>query len=382
MAVEHGNYARSVISLHVGFALTGVGTTLLGCILPALNIAWHLDDRSAGILFASQFAGSASGALLVGKDFFRSVLRGYALLIPSAVLLTFCSGFTEILLFLTFGLGLGLTMTATSMLIGSAALPNRGAALSVLNAVWGVGAAVSPLIAATWVSRWPPLNLFLVLAVALILTFFFIRKIRTVFTHQDDDTAQRASEPLQLRLLSLFAVIGFLYVGTETSISGWMMTYVGRLPISGKMWAPIATSCFWIVLLCGRTVVPMVGRWLSEAQLLTESLIAAFLCTALLLLSRVPLAIVVSASLAGLMLAPIFPLALAKVLRLAQGSPATKVVFAISGLGGAALPWITGELSAHTGSLRIGLLVPVFALGTMIILNRISSTSPALRHQN
>jgi MFS transporter, FHS family, glucose/mannose:H+ symporter len=204
------------------------------------------------------------------------------------------------------------------------------------------------------------------------LTFFFIRKIRTVFTHQDDDTAQRASEPLQLRLLPLFAVIGFLYVGTETSISGWMMTYVGRLPISSRMWAPIATSCFWIALLCGRTLVPLVGRRLSEAQLLTKSLIAAFLCTALLLLSRVPLAIVISASLAGLMLAPIFPLALAKVLRLTHGSPATKVVFATSGLGGAALPWITGEFSAHTGSLRIGLLVPVFALGTMIILNRIS----------
>ena len=382
MVVERENYARSVISLHVGFALTGVGTTLLGCILPALNIAWHLDDRSAGILFASQFAGSASGALFVGKDFFRSLVRGYLLLITSAILLTFFSGFVEVLLFLIFGLGLGLTMTATSMLIGSAPLPNRGAALSVLNAVWGLGAAISPLIAATWVSRWPPLKLFLVLAVALMLTSFFVRKARTVFVGHAEDAAQSTSEPFQLRLLSVFAVIGFLYVGTETSISGWMMTYVGRLPISSKMWAPIATSCFWIALLCGRTLVPLVGRWLSEAQLLTQSLIAAFLCTALLLLSRVPLAIVVSASLAGLMLAPIFPLALAKVLRLAQGSPATKVVFAISGLGGAALPWITGELSAHTGSLRIGLLVPVFALATMIIFNRIIGTSPALRHQN
>lgn len=382
MAVEHGDYARSLVWLHPGFALTGVGTTLLGCILPALSIAWHLDDRSAGILFASQFAGSASGALLVGKDFFRSLVRGYLLLIPGAILLTFFSGFIEILPFLIFGLGLGLTMTATSMLIGSAPLPNRGAALSVLNAIWGVGAAVSPLLATVWVKQWPAPTLFLVFAIAVMLTFLFVRKPATAFSRHVEDAAQNAGEPRQLRLLSLFAVIGFLYVGTETSISGWMMTYVGRLPISSKMWAPIATSCFWVALLCGRTLVPIVVRWLSEAQLLTASLTGALLCSALLLLSRGPLAIVLSASLAGFMLAPIFPLALAKVLRLAEGSPRTKVVFAISGLGGAALPWITGELSARTGSLRIGLVVPVFALATMIILNRVGSTLPRLRHQN
>lgn len=261
------------------------------------------------------------------------------------------------------------------MLIGSAPLPNRGAALSVLNAAWGVGAAASPLIATVWTKRWPAPTVFIVLAVATMLTFFFVRKPATAFVGDLEDAAQTANEPRQLRLLALFAVIGFLYVGTETSMSGWMMTYVGRLPVSSKMGAPIATSCFWVALLCGRTLVPMVVRWLSEAQLLTASLIGALLSSALLLLSRIPLAIVLSATLAGFMLAPIFPLAMAKVLKLAEGSPTTKVVFAISGLGGAVLPWITGELSAHTGSLRIGLLVPVFALGTMIILNRISSTS-------
>jgi FHS family glucose/mannose:H+ symporter-like MFS transporter len=72
-------------------------------------------------------------------------------------------------------------------------------------------------------------------------------------------------------------------------------------------------------------------------------------------------------------LAPIFPLCLAKVLKLTHNSPDSKWIFAISGLGGAVLPWITGELSAHTGSLRIGLLVPVFALGAMMILDRLSS---------
>src|SRR5438105_4439598 len=102
MAVEHRKRARSLLWLYVGFALTGVGTTLFGCILPALNLAWHLDDRTAGILFAAQFAGSASGALLVSKNFFRSLVRGYLLLIAGAVCVAFLPGFMEVSSFLAF----------------------------------------------------------------------------------------------------------------------------------------------------------------------------------------------------------------------------------------------------------------------------------------
>jgi FHS family glucose/mannose:H+ symporter-like MFS transporter len=373
MPGERRSRAQPVAWLYVGCALTGVGTTLLGCILPTLHTSWHLDDRRAGILFASQFTGSALGALLVRSDFFRSLMGGYFLLIASAVSLTFFTGSVEALLFLAFGLGLGLTMTATSMLVGRTFLGNRGAALSVLNAVWGIGAALTPLIASLWVGCWPPTYLFLILAAVLTVTFLLIGKNRATFVGGARNAALDASGRTQLKLISMIAVISFLYVGTEVSVSGWMMTYVGRLPISSKAWAPIAASCFWVAVICGRTLVPAIVRWLSEAQLLTSSLTMAFIGILLLLLSNVPPAIVLSATLAGLALAPIFPLCLAKVLKLTHDSPDSKWIFAISGLGGAVLPWITGELSTHSGSLRIGLLVPVFALGTMMILDRLSS---------
>jgi MFS transporter, FHS family, glucose/mannose:H+ symporter len=112
--------------LHLGIALTGIGTTLLGCILPTLSTIWHMNDSRAGILFAAQFSGSAFGALLVGEDFFGSLMRGYLLLIASAVSLLLSSGLFQVILFLSFGLGLGLTMTATSILICSMYSGKRG----------------------------------------------------------------------------------------------------------------------------------------------------------------------------------------------------------------------------------------------------------------
>ncbi|HTC94932.1 MAG TPA: MFS transporter [Terriglobales bacterium] len=375
MQRERKARVQPVTWLRAGFALTGAGTTLFGCILPALNLNWHLDDRHAGILFAAQFTGAALGALLVRNDFFRSLVSGYLALIVSAALITFFPRNAEVLLFLAFGVSLGLTMTATSMLVGSTYPNNRGAALSVLNAFWGLGAALSPAIASLWVRLWPPAYLFLVLAAALMVTFLLITTNRTALTRKQGGAGQGSSGRRSLKLVSIFAVIAFLYVGTEVSVSGWMMSYVSRLPISSKAWAPIAASCFWVALVCGRMLVPGIARWLSEAQLLTSSLTIAFIGVMLLLASRLPLAVVFSAALSGLMIGPIFPLCVANVLSLTRDSAESKWIFAISGLGGAVLPWMTGEFSAHSSSLRFGLLVPVFALGAMMLLNLLAGLS-------
>src|SRR5450631_2892177 len=158
---EHRGRVQPVRWLHLGFALTGIGTTLLGCVLPTLSAMWHMNDSRAGVLFAAQFSGSALGALLVGSDFFASVVRGYILLIASAISIAFFAEFLQVLRFFSFGLGLGLTVTATSMLIGTMHISRRGAALSVLNAYWAIGAALCPAIASLWIKQWAPTYLFL-----------------------------------------------------------------------------------------------------------------------------------------------------------------------------------------------------------------------------
>jgi MFS transporter, FHS family, glucose/mannose:H+ symporter len=139
----------------------------------------------------------------------------------------------------------------------------------------------------------------------------------------------------------------------------------------------IATSSFWIALLGGRVLAPVVLLRLSEAQLFTSSLMIAFASTLLLLLlllSHSPMATIFLAAFAGPTLGPIFPLCLARVLHITNDSPKTKWVFSIAGLGGAVFPWMTGQISAYNGSLRAGLVVPVFALGVMIIIHRLELT--------
>jgi MFS transporter, FHS family, glucose/mannose:H+ symporter len=371
MQIEVPQPAPPVRWLHLGIALTGVGTTLLGSILPAFITTWHLKDDRAGLLFAAQFAGSSFGALLVSSNFFASILRGYFLLITGAVSLVFFSGSLQVFLFLIFGLGLGLAMTATSMLVSSLFAKKRGAALSLLNASWAIGAVLCPVMASLWVSRWPPIYLFLVFAATVAMTTLLIGKHRAAFAVSENRKSPTEIPRGVLKLLLAFTALAFLYVGVEVSVGGWMMTYVHRIPDSGRLWAPIATSGFWFALVCGRALVPVALRWLSEAQVFTLSLTIAFLSTLLLLLSRALIVIAFSVILAGLVLGPIFPLCMAKVLAVTNDSPKTKWIFAIPGLGGAALAWMTGKVSAYDGSLRAGLLVPFCTLGIMIILHRL-----------
>src|SRR5581483_4002546 len=121
-----------------------------GCVLPALSQQWHLSDKRSGALFAAQFLGSALGALLVFRNIRRSLLCGYLLLFVSGTAIAFFSSLPELVRFLSFGLGLGLTMTATSLWIGEVYSQNRGQALSLLNAFWTVGAAFCPTLASLW----------------------------------------------------------------------------------------------------------------------------------------------------------------------------------------------------------------------------------------
>jgi FHS family glucose/mannose:H+ symporter-like MFS transporter len=176
-----------------------------------------------------------------------------------------------------------------------------------------------------------------------------------------------------LLLIAAFALVGFLYVGVEASVSGWMMAYVRRHAAAHDVLAPVAVSCFWIALLCGRAIALAVLRRISEEQLLNISLLGAFIAVLFLVIGRSPLSIIFAATVSGLLRGPIYPLCLAKILAFANDSPRTKWIFGICGFGGALLPWLTGKLSTYRGSLSVGLIIPLAALALMIFLELLAA---------
>src|SRR5579864_8697485 len=78
--------------------------------------------------------------------------------------------------------------------------------------------------------------------------------------------------------------------------------------------------------------------------------------------------IIVGAILAGLGLASIFPISVSLLPAWFGDSArrASGAVFSSGNMGGAALPWVVGAISAHFGSLRMGFIVPLVGVTAML----------------
>jgi MFS transporter, FHS family, glucose/mannose:H+ symporter len=362
--------------LHLGFALTGVGAVLLGCILPRLSGEWHLRDKDAGLLLLVQFATAASGALLVRRHLWKALACGYALSSAGSISIFLLQN-RALPAFAAYGLGLGMAMTSTNMLVARRNPKRKGAALAILNFWWSAGAVACPLLAAQFLRHAGGGAAFGVLGLCA-LPFALL----PLFADQRGLDAPAGLGPFlgglrELKAISYFALLAFLYVGMESAVGNWMSTFATRAASWSFSGSSMAVSVFWAALLLGRLLTPAMLSVLPERRLYWVSVVATMAGILLLLAAHSPQIVLAGSVLTGLALAPLFPLILSLLLAEMGESRNTGWVFATAGLGGAVLSWLTGTVSTDTGSLRIGLLVPAGAALLMMVLITWRRSNPA-----
>lgn len=353
--------------LHLGFALTGVGTVLLGCILPRLSAQWHLRDKDAGLFLLLQFAASASGALLVRRNLWRTLACGYGLFAAAGLGISLLQQ-RSLPVFAAYGLGLGLAMTSTSMLVGRRYPKRMGSALALLNFSWSAGAVACPLLVAQFLRHAASSSAFGLLGL-LAIPFALL----PLFADRHDFAppavlASTLGGRKEAATIVYFALLAFLYVGIEASVGNWMSTYATRAIAWNFAGSSLALAVFWAALLLGRALTPAILRFLTEHRLYRASVVGTITGVSLLLAAHNPGILLAGSALTGLALAPLFPLILSLFLAEIGGSHNAGWVFGVAGLGGAVLSWLTGTVSSGTGSLRIGLMVPGSAALLMMAL--------------
>ncbi len=358
--------------LYLGFALTGVVTTMLGPLLPALQSAWQIDDARAGTLFTAQFAGAfvglgATSALIRRLGVTRLLVVGFAVVALGVLGIAAGSYQAGVVSVFAYGAGMSLVIPTINLYVAETNPERRAEALNVLNFVWGAGALASPFLIAV-LGRlgfvWP------------IATFSAISAvIAAALAAEPDDAPVRApatdaSAPRAWRepLLPLACAISFLYVGAENSVAGWVVAYTKRSEGSPEFAGTLALALFWGALLVGRAAAPLVLRRVSGARLVLAAIVVATVGAATLPAVGHWGAIAVASAVAGLGFATVLPTTFAIFLE-HLGERADRVMsllFVSSTLGAATLPWCVGAISARTGDLRVGLLVPVAACVVML----------------
>lgn len=353
-------------------------TVLPGPLLPMMAARWGLRDVQSGAFFAAVFAASTVGSVFSPHWLRKNLPLGYASM-TCGVLLLIVGEMTRAALghavaltaFALVGLGIGLSVTATNLVVGmmaeGAGPGERARRISLVNLWWGIGAVACPwLIAAAeraGAVRW-------LLAVLAAGTAGMFAALLPLWRGSQLGmmAAPRASLRSEAGVLAFFAAFLFLYVGVETVVGGWITTYTNRFSGMTMADASLMVSAYWLALLAGRWLGSVALRRVAERTVLLPGLGISLLAVAVLVAPHGRAAVLTAVALAGAGFGPVFPIGVSRMLARVRDHRNTGWVFAVTASGGAVLPWLTGLVSTRSGSLRLGFVVAVAAVAAILAL--------------
>lgn len=369
------------IILHIIFFLSGIATVLIGQVLPILARQFSLNDLWLSYFFPAQFAGSLLGTFLTGRfarrgdQIMATVVGGFAmtlgLLLMNIDALQFC-----LFGFFVNGIGIGLTLPSINMKIVELDSHRSGAALSILNFCWGIGAIVSkPFVDALSTANSIGITT-IVLAVALFmptLLLTFTKKDKPRLTDQTDNDSDLSIWTLPLAWM--IALFNFIHVGFESGIGGWLTTYTERVEGGTQVGWLSPTLLYFSFFVIGRGVAPLLFKRLNETKMLFLGLtivlggvITVLFATDVRLLS-------IGAVISGFGTSWIFP---ANVARFSQafGQAAIRKatpLFICGTLGATFVTWLIGYVSERSGNLRSGMFVLSASIVLLLVLQIVLS---------
>jgi fucose permease len=338
-----------------------------------------MNDAQAGEFFTAQFLASTFGVavsgVLVPRFGYRFVMVVGLLFMAAGVgCLPLGSRLLGMASVACYGVGLGLTIPTSNLLVAEVNPASRAAALSLLNFSWSVGAVACPFLFSPFQRTGRISAFFYVVAGCVLLVSLLLARV--TLPHPSDaknstiEAARPMSEMLRTSAAIALGVLFFVYVGTENTMGGWLASYAKRaMSHAGTIWVT-TPSFFYGGLLAGRALAPMILRRVGEIRVVRSGVAAAIAGLAALLVSRSVAGILVSASVIGLGLAPVYPIVIS-LLSSVFGAGVTRlgsVMFMLASIGAASMPWLVGVTSTETASLKVGLVIPLAACALMLAL--------------
>lgn len=374
--VKKSSDGLTLTVLHPAFALTGVLHAMGGPLLPSLAATFHLNDSQSGALLALYFGGTSVGALMCVGRYARLMSVGFVAVALACLGVFAAPGSMMQVLFLLLGICVGVPMSAVSIYAGHRFAERSAAPLTFLNFSWSLGALIAPLLAARMLVNHTFRSTYLVLAIAAAVAAL------GCWVVLDDPRQEKYSEAVtsrgrNLRLVVLFAFLSFLEVGIENTSVTWLATFAMRSAGTGAAVAAATSSLYWWGFLASRALSSLVLLRADAMRVLRIAVITGLFSSLLLVGVQGFTARAIAMLILGAALGPVFPLLLARFFASTRRSSDSRWVLSICGFGGSVVPWLTGSISTHTGSLRLGLLIVPAALLLMIALMPLLRTRDA-----
>lgn len=369
--------------LFAGFVLSGIATTIVGPMLPVFIRRWSLDDGQAGLFSMVQFLAALVGTVISGplmswRGYRLPLVLGYALIGAGLAALNANSHLNALIATTGFGVGYGLITPGTNLFVAELGGTKSSSLLNLLNFAWGTGAMVcSPLIALAL--RRDGVNP-LLYGYAV---FGAIVALSLIFASFGEEKAAASSASGQASALSAgtavtlaLAVLFFIYVSTETAIGVWSAEYARRIAGGMTNLTTLTPMFFYAGLTTGRGLAPAALMRVRERHLVLGALTLTGVGICVLIASATLKTAIAAVFVAGLGCACIYPIYIAWLAKWfgARAKNIGAVLFGLASVGGSVGPALVGFASKVSGSLRVGLGVPlVFAVimfGIVVRLRR------------
>ncbi|MFB5673501.1 sugar MFS transporter [Paenibacillus terreus] len=317
-----------IIIIYLAFISLGLPDSLLGSAWPVMQLDYGAPLGMAGWLFMSIAAGTIVSSLASGtvvRRFGTGKVTLASCLMTACALLGFSLTPSVIWLFLcTVPLGLG----AGSV---DAALNNYVAAhykahhMSWLHCFWGVGATLSPMVMAQFISgdgSWrqgyltiAAIQFVLVLILLISLPLWDKVARSTVSAMQDEPLSEDEGDmhggapvrPLHIRGVKLGLAAFLFYCGAEATLGLWGSSFLVNVKDASPEMAAQATSLYFAGITIGRFIAGFITFKLSNRTLIRAGQITALSGTLLLCLPLSSGFSMAAFMLVGLGLAPIYP---------------------------------------------------------------------------
>ena len=334
------------------FILIGATSSLFGPLLVTFSHHFSISLATAGEVLSVYFVGALIGVVPgwwgLKRTTGRRVLTISLITVAAG---TLCSGLVHSwIIFLAsiflLGLGFGSLDMSLNVLLSRTAAEGRAHRLSFVNAGYGLGAVICPLLLVLAHPRNFPGVFVAISVVALALTTFNSGVHAPALKAEVLQSQISAQKSQRWPILVTFMAGYIFYVAMETSASGWMSSQLQRGGFSTSLGSFI-TAAFWMGITIGRSLGGPLHRIFNDRKLILGGLVLAIVADLGGISNHVAL---VSYPLLGLILASVFPMGLVWYTRLLphDSDGITLILFAMMA-GGVIGPGSVSLLVSHFG---------------------------------
>ncbi|KAH7414000.1 major facilitator superfamily domain-containing protein [Phaeosphaeria sp. MPI-PUGE-AT-0046c] len=348
------------------FSTLGIFNSSIGAVLPLMSRHYNLTDLHVSFLFLAGPVGYILAAQFSDTVHWHFGQRGIAFLGPTLqIIATLAIGLHprfELVLagFAIAGSGIGFLDGSWCAWAGNMERANTISGL--LHGSYSIGGAAGPFLVTVITTGHHPWYIWYYIMAAmsccelLVLVLAFWNETASVYRRTKQSNLQEdkidVKAIFQYRATWLCAAYFLAYVGTETAISGWIVSFMLRNRHATPYLASLASSGFWIGMAIGRLVLGISTDRIGVRRATILYFLCAIGLEVLFAALTSPIVSVVLMMLLGFIAGPFFPSGVVVLTRLLPKElhiAAVSFVSSLGQVGGAFLPFLIGAVVQGLG---------------------------------